>query len=876
MANELTGDFDVVAEFSIPAVNRLLAAMHRIERFPHSMSLRVDDDPPAGSKGLRPTIVDALDAFGDPKPDHTTIPPISWPDASSNGDPRHARFDAIVNADLLGAAIEPIVPSRLRGRAQLQVSPPTFALAPGPGNRVTVRLQVMARYFPDPQTPPLAQFVHGELALTTSVSQVASQTGSVVDIDIKASTVGVGFTASWASQPLTAENIAGIEQLIRNALKTSFLPSNVTLPPDVHRMQFTTVPAGAGAVAALLTLGNSPPGNPASVTSVFLGGGDEFGFAVGIDFLRSKFQPIIDEILSAPLAPVPIDAYIAHTSYTVTLTGASIDLQAGRIVLTIDGHAHTPSWLPDFDFRVRQPFTLSPSGATAELVVLDPSIDITTGGVKGWLIGLFTGGLKSQLVPQRDIVLERVKARETVRDMLSADKTFGAVLRSLLKPPGRRAQWLPPSFQLAYNSVEIRPSGIVLHGSLTVAAFPTPHVEFEQIASTSGAVGPIVVPEGPDYSALKTWIPGGTIQRYDWNYQGSPAFHTDVHKFVLLHAGPEATEAAPAVSDGAASSKPVRAFTPLCLTVSGMRLAASGPASQHPVSASVCGYSSFPFLGGLVATDGILPMVALAHPSPRGTVEVAGHTAIGVANGGGRAPNLLVHFADERTGARLDALVQALREAGRNDAATAIMAVLPAEQLPNTRYTDGLIYADAHGGAWERALGVQGRRRPLTLIVRPDGKVLWEHEGLLEGGALAAALRKSLVGGGAARPGLLRSSLRLGEPPPNFLFDYAAGHQLTLRKLAGQPVTLVFWKIASRPSIEAIRALREPVVLAINDGDDADLARRAATEHALAATVVADPYRRIARAYGITVWPTIVSLDDTGVARAIRYGGVEH
>jgi hypothetical protein len=28
MANGLTGEFDVVAEFSIPAVNRLLAAMH--------------------------------------------------------------------------------------------------------------------------------------------------------------------------------------------------------------------------------------------------------------------------------------------------------------------------------------------------------------------------------------------------------------------------------------------------------------------------------------------------------------------------------------------------------------------------------------------------------------------------------------------------------------------------------------------------------------------------------------------------------------------------------------------------------------------------------------------------------------------------------
>ena len=46
MANDLTGDFDVVAEFSIPAANRVLAAMHRGKRFPHSMSTRVNLPPP--------------------------------------------------------------------------------------------------------------------------------------------------------------------------------------------------------------------------------------------------------------------------------------------------------------------------------------------------------------------------------------------------------------------------------------------------------------------------------------------------------------------------------------------------------------------------------------------------------------------------------------------------------------------------------------------------------------------------------------------------------------------------------------------------------------------------------------------------------------
>ncbi len=43
MANDLTGDYDVAVEFTIPAANRVLAAMHRGQRFPHSLSLRVYD-----------------------------------------------------------------------------------------------------------------------------------------------------------------------------------------------------------------------------------------------------------------------------------------------------------------------------------------------------------------------------------------------------------------------------------------------------------------------------------------------------------------------------------------------------------------------------------------------------------------------------------------------------------------------------------------------------------------------------------------------------------------------------------------------------------------------------------------------------------------
>ena len=45
MPNDLTGDYDVVAQFSLDAVNRILAGMHRGKRLPHALSMAVDDYP---------------------------------------------------------------------------------------------------------------------------------------------------------------------------------------------------------------------------------------------------------------------------------------------------------------------------------------------------------------------------------------------------------------------------------------------------------------------------------------------------------------------------------------------------------------------------------------------------------------------------------------------------------------------------------------------------------------------------------------------------------------------------------------------------------------------------------------------------------------
>jgi peroxiredoxin len=479
--------------------------------------------------------------------------------------------------------------------------------------------------------------------------------------------------------------------------------------------------------------------------------------------------------------------------------------------------------------------------------------------------------------------------------MLSVQTNLGDFLNSLLRAPNPTPIFRPgQTFQLAYTKVDIHAAGIVLHGSLSVtdqqlvntlrmafsgltAGWPPAHVEYEQIPAIvhQGVLPPVgLFPQGPDYSALKSWIPGGTVQQYEWSRQGqTQPFVVDPNRFVLISSESEPPETM-------YSAEVVPAYAPLCLTVRGTRLSASGPVVPQPVSATLCGYSRMPVIdSGLLATlDGALPMLALTQPGTGGGIVVTGHTP---AQSGNAVPNLLVHFADDQTAGQLEIFTRALRDNKRKDAVVAVLAVLSPEQLSKARHTQDVIYADNQDGAWERVFQVKTARRPLTLIVGQKGGVAWRLEGIPDAKTLAAAVGKYLMPGGSSKLEILQANVRIGQPAPNFLFEFAPGRQLTLRKLAGRPAILVFWRTSSQPSIEAIRALQQgadkagvkgSAVLAINDGEAADLAKRVALGNGLSATLVTDPKREISLAYGVSLWPTVVYIDASGSITGISYG----
>jgi len=896
MANNVVGNYDVVVQVSLPAIDRFLAVMHECERFLHSTSGYLNDAAPP--QRLLPPIVftGVEDMFGKAIANQRQIPRQSFTGTVATNDPVSALRPPIVNP---GWGLLPppgIIPSNLSGQVQLQVFPPTVDVPDASGQNLSVTLNAMVRYFPDPQTAPIAQFLRGNLQIVAPISQIATQVGNVLEFDFSADQATVTFTPTYTSNPLSANDSAAINLAIQNALKTSFQPSSATLPGGVSALQFKTLLSGSQKAGALLLNLTSHASQPATVQQIVLNATDDFAFVISPAYINSLFSSSVGQLTNFP--PIPVNIYVSSTTYTITVTSPpALTIVSGQIQVVINAHAHSSNndW-PSFNFRTVIPFTLNliPIDAkgrlgAAELVLGKVSLDFTDSGAFGTLkdviLGAFNGSIADHIAAAVNNILNSSNPngiQATVRSQTNIDTQLGNLVNSLLTDPTTGDQ--PDAslkLQFSYTAVDIEPTGVILRGLGSVNAWADPYVEFDQIPpQPSGGTRPggVVTPTGPDYTALNSWIPGGTITQYVWsisyNNQLYP-FGVDPDKFVLLHSTTLPVE------DEASTGGSLPPYTPLCLTVQGTRISSSGAGPAVGVSATVCGYHvvQLPLpgvnVGGEVST---MPVIALARQGASGQIVVTGHAAPQTA--GRAAPNLLVHFADAKSATNLKALTQALNDAKRTNAPTAVMAVVRLGHLEKLPFTPGIIYAE-NDAEWERAFGLGKAARPLTVIVDPTGKVVWRHEGAIEEQALAAALTKMLAPTFTGPPKLLRLNATLGQPAPNFLFEYAPGRELPLAKLKGRRVVLVFWRIGSAPSMQAITAAlhakngSQPLVLAINDGAPAEQAQRALSQAKVSAIPVADPDRKISTAYGVSAWPTIVSIDASGIISGIQFGYAE-
>jgi len=275
----------------------------------------------------------------------------------------------------------------------------------------------------------------------------------------------------------------------------------------------------------------------------------------------------------------------SHYDVKIDINSVTLEFQDGRIVLTLKVHidAEVPGPDQSDTITAKQAFALNLNNGVVTLV-RQGDVDVDNSSIIFQIVDSLFGSIKSRV---RNAFLSAWNSHQSeiqskVRSKLSSSVLQGFV-QKLMNP--ETTQTPPPQIvnpTLAFTSIEIRKAGVVVHGSLAVPPWPAPNVEFDLVPNTATM-------QHPEYNALKSWIPGGTIKDYVWSYSGQvrPA---DATKFV------------------SADAPPVDEFAALhsvCLKAEGLRISPSGPIVMQSVSLRVChglvsGYATASMEAGLL------------------------------------------------------------------------------------------------------------------------------------------------------------------------------------------------------------------------------------------------------------------------------------
>src|SRR6266446_50867 len=845
MSNTLTGDFDVVVQASLPAINRVLATQHQAETFLHSFTVRINDAPPILSLPLFEVAPQSTQGSAS-----ESIETSTQTTGTEGISPAEQRFSGgtLQGRDFTG----------IRGFAEIQDSTPTITL-PGDqnGSQVTIHYQIMVHFIAEPQSTPMPEFLHGELQATVDVAQVTSQVGNVFEIDFTRGDFTVNLTPFFADPPLSPLQNSQINQLIHNILSAEFQPVNAVLPGSIQLIEFKALPNVPQPAAALLLdlRADAPPNpDPGSVTRGLLNADDQFAVAAGRDFVIATLKQALTGVNADFDISFHIDFLFIHITINyhihLDLDHINVDLQSGQIVLTINGRATSRTFpFPSFNFSVRQGVTLSVIHGPVFLVAVgDP--DVSASGIAGVIVALFKGAIVSQLRSLRDQILQQ--ADPIVQQMLDVNTTLGAVLNSL-----------NISANLAYTSFVIEPDGVILHGTLDVPNFESLNIEFSSNIVTVNGVTQL------EFNALNTWIPGGTIVQYGWTGPGEPpVVIIEPHRFITR---------VPQGNDPAQ----------WCLSIAGTQITAQGTPVERGVSGLSPSCVIIIFSPGLLqAEDTLLKKLTVTLPGHL-TTDQSPEFVADVAPWGGAtfnsSLNMLVHFADSHVAANLSEIRDALFESSKRDSALLVVAVVPSEHRkvnPIELGANGtLVSTEDPQGSWRQVFGV--KEIPATYLVTPDGQIAWQYTGRLQEAKLKAAFDQYLIPGGHLFSPQLGLTVQVDEPAPDFLFEYVPGREIALRRLRGRRVLLAFWTSWSKASLEELRNLqklqvnapqRDLFILAINDGENPEYASEDFKKNGFTFQVVTDPNRQISQLYGVNCWPTTVSINEDGLVSGIQFG----
>jgi peroxiredoxin len=865
MANPLTGNYDAVVQIAVRQINGVLAALHQnggdeaaTLKLLHSANLRI----PARKR--RPPGVDAL-------ADWVLEYQLEGP---ARGFPQMQ--EALVNhapaglaTTLAGAlsAIDALLPfddppETLKGHAQLQLSTLRLSVPEGSSGKVTVHAHLRARYFPSPGTPELPTPIHGEVRAGFDVrtSTVLGRRRLVVrpssdDADIT-------FIAAAGSN-LSAADVGRLTSQVRKTIRDGFEILPVDVPAEFPFSEFKGVGSGSHAALALpLSLSGSglPPNAIHSITSSFLGSSG-FGFAVSQEHVTSLID--VEAIReSVRQQTIPIRIWTPLGSITVTYrmrfsSGPTLTFTDGAIAISGRIDVTHPTF-PDGWVSFKQLVTLR----------LDASNRVR-------LERLGDAEVNDSLLVPHGTAVEAVR-----REMNSALRANRPAVRRVF---AEALHNLAAGVRLAddaggagYTSVEITPDGIIARGDIVGSGRAAPVIAIEEAL------------QGQAFTAFNSWLPGGDITRFVWSWieyssatvwSGVVRTAIDEHGFILPKP-PGLTSA-----------------SQICLRLEGTQTVPSGLAP--PVAGGqLCQVPrpdlimDAPSWFAPVAVPVFLPDVADDEVMRD---AIAAHVAVQSDRPqvGALGANTLVLFADLDDRTSLTTINKALGQVKPRYVAGSLIVVVPPGTLNLRRreidaklstlqaFAPHLVYVTEDDDAgWTKTF--EPKTTPATFLIDARRRLVWTSSGTLEIDALAKALEAHVIPAPSPRLTPLRLAVAVGHRVPDAAFSDEREQPYALHRLRGRRLLLNFWQSWSAPSLAELRRLqalsqhadRAPFVVAFHGGRDADAVASVRRQLGLTFPLVQDDEQRVGRKYGVSCWPTTVSVDADGRVEHIQFGRV--
>src|SRR4029077_19627936 len=123
-----------------------------------------------------------------------------------------------------------VAPSgRVRGLADVQISTPAISLVRA---EVVVHVYVRAHYYPEGDTPPLPEPIHGEVRISYELAPKTVNGKNVLEVVIPSDDSKIQFFPRQDSGMTQATADSAIAVHVRKAVRERFTPTAVDLPDD--------------------------------------------------------------------------------------------------------------------------------------------------------------------------------------------------------------------------------------------------------------------------------------------------------------------------------------------------------------------------------------------------------------------------------------------------------------------------------------------------------------------------------------------------------------------------------------------------------------------------------------------------------------------